>query len=89
MDVGNLISGSSAFSKSSLHIWKFSVYVLFKRSLKDFEHYLASMWNEWNCGVVWTFFDIAFWGLEWKQAFSSPVANPEFSKFASMLSAAL
>ena len=42
-DAGNLISGSSAFSKSSLYIWKFSVYVLFKSSLKDFEHYLASV----------------------------------------------
>ena len=43
MDVGNSISGSSAFSKSSLNISKFSVHVLFKPSLKDFEHYLASM----------------------------------------------
>ena len=42
-DVGNLISGSSAFSKSSLYIWKFSVHVLLKPSLKDFEYYLASM----------------------------------------------
>ena len=42
-DVGNLISDSSAFSKSSLNIWKFSVHVLLKPSLKNFEHYLASM----------------------------------------------
>ena len=42
MDVGNLISGSSAFSKPSLYIWKFSVHVLLKPSLKDFEHYFAS-----------------------------------------------
>ena len=42
-DVGSLISGSSAFSKSSLYIWKSSVHVLLKLSLKDFEHYLASM----------------------------------------------
>ena len=41
-DVGNLISGSSAFSKSSLYIGKFSVHVLLEDSLKDFEHYLAS-----------------------------------------------
>ena len=41
--VGNLISGSSAFSKSSLNIWKFSVHVLLKTNLKDFEHYFASM----------------------------------------------
>ena len=43
MNVGNLISGSSAFSKSILYTWKFSVYVLLKPSLKDFEHYLASV----------------------------------------------
>ena len=42
-DVDNLISGSSAFSKSSLNIWKFSVHVLLKTNLKDFEHYFASM----------------------------------------------
>ena len=41
--VGNLISGSSAFSKASLYIWMFSVHVLLKPGLKDFEHYLASM----------------------------------------------
>ena len=43
MDVGYFISGSSAFSKSSLYIWKFSVHVLLKPDLMDFEHYLASM----------------------------------------------
>ena len=42
-DVGNLISGSSAFSKSSLYIWKFSIHVLLKPTLKDFEQYFASM----------------------------------------------
>ena len=44
--VSSLISGSSAFSKSSLFIWNFSVQVLLKPSLKDFEHYLPSMQNE-------------------------------------------
>ena len=43
MDVCNLISGSSAFSKSSLNIWKFSIHVLLKPGLGDFEHYFASM----------------------------------------------
>ena len=43
VDVGNLISGSSAFSKSSLYIWEFLVHILLKPSLEDFEHYLASM----------------------------------------------
>ena len=52
MDDGNLISGSCAFSKSSLNIWKFLVHVLLKPSLKDFEHYLASMCSEHNCTVV-------------------------------------
>ena len=42
-DVGNLISGSSAFSKTSLYTWKFTVHVLLKCSLEDFEHDLASM----------------------------------------------
>ena len=42
-DVGNLISGSSAFSKSSLNIWKFSVHKLLKPGLENFEHYFASM----------------------------------------------
>ena len=58
MDVGHLISSSSAFSKSSLYIWKFSVHILFKPNLKDFDHYLASMWNECNCMVVWTFINV-------------------------------
>ena len=58
-DVGNLVSGSSAFSKSSLNIWNFLVHILLKSSLENFEHYFASMWDEYNCVVVWTFFDIA------------------------------
>ena len=41
-DAGNLLSGSSAFSKSSLNIWTFSVHVLLKPSLENFEHYFAS-----------------------------------------------
>ena len=43
VDVGNLISGTSAFSKSSLHIWKFTVHVLLKSGLENFEHYFASV----------------------------------------------
>ena len=45
-DFGNLISGSSAFSKYSLNIWKFLVHVLLKPSLENFEHYFPSMWDE-------------------------------------------
>ena len=48
-DVGNLISGSSAFSKTSLNIWKFKVQVLLKPSLENFEQYFTSMWDECNC----------------------------------------
>ena len=51
-DAGNLISGSSAFSKSSLNIWKFSVHVPLKPSLENFEHYLASIWDECNCEII-------------------------------------
>ena len=59
-DVGNLISGSSAFSKTTLNIWKFTVHILLKPDLENFEHYFTSMWDECNCVVVWAFFDIAF-----------------------------
>ena len=51
-DVGNFISGSSAFSKSSLNIWKFMIHVLLKPGLENFEHYFASVWNECNSVVV-------------------------------------
>ena len=60
LDVGNLISGSSAFSKTSLNIWKFSVHILLKTGLENFEYYFASVWGECSCAVVWTFFGIAF-----------------------------
>ena len=69
-DVGNLISGSSTFSKSSLNICKFLVQVLLKPGLENFQHYLASMWDESNCAVVWTFFGIALpW--DWNENLSS------------------
>ena len=51
-DVGNLISGSSALSKSSLNIWKLTVHVLLNPGLENFEHYFTSIWNECNCAVV-------------------------------------
>ena len=49
MDIGKLISVSSAFSKTSLNTWKFSVHVLLKPGLENFEHYFTSMWDECNC----------------------------------------
>ena len=76
-------------SKTSLNIWKFTVHILLKPGLENFEHYFTSVWDECNCAVVWTFFGIAFlW--DWNElTFSSLVATAEFSKFASILSAAL
>ena len=59
-DVSNLISVSSAFSKSSLNIWKLTVHVQLKPGLENFEHYFASVLDECNCAVVCTFFGIAF-----------------------------
>ena len=74
-DIGNLISGSSAFSKSSLNIWKSTVHVLLKPGLENFEHYFASVWDECNCTVVWAFFVIAFlW--DWNKNWSFPVLWP-------------
>ena len=63
-NVGNLISGSSAFSEPSQNIWKFSVHILLKPSLKDFEHSLASMWNQCNCTVIWMFSHCPSLGVE-------------------------
>ena len=52
VDVGNLISGSSAFSKTSLNIREIMVHILLKPGLENFEHYFTSMWDECNCSVV-------------------------------------
>ena len=60
VDFGNLISSSSAFWKTSLNIWKFTVHVVLKPGLENFEHYFVSLWGECNCAVVWAFFGIAF-----------------------------
>ena len=78
MDVGNLISGSSAFSKSSLNIWKFTGHKLLKPGLENFEHYFTSVWDECNCVVVWTFFGISFlW--DWNENSPFPVLWPLLS----------
>ena len=57
-DVGNLNSCSSAFSKWNLNIWKFVVHALLKPDLKNFEDHFASVWNECNHALLWTFFCI-------------------------------
>ena len=74
-DVGNLISGSTDFSKTSLNIREFTVHVLLKPGLENFEHYFTSMWDEYNCMVVWTIFGIA---LLWNrnENWSFPVLWP-------------
>ena len=78
VDVGDLISGSSAFSKTSLNIWKFMVHVLLKPGLVNFEHYFASLWDESNCEVLWTFFGVAFlW--DWNENWPFPVLWPLLS----------
>ena len=79
-DVGNMISGSSAFSKSSLNIWKFTVHVLLKPGLQNFEHYSASVRQVQLCSSMWTsaFFGIAFlW--DWKENWPFPVLWPLLS----------
>ena len=67
-NVGNLISGSSSFSKPSLNIWKFLVHVMLKTSLEDFERNLTGMGDECNCPVAWTLLSTALlgnWGEDW------------------------
>ena len=82
-DVGNLISGSSAFSKSRMNIWKFMVHGLLTPGLENFEHHFATVWIECNCVVVWTFFGIALlW--DWNKNWPFPVLWPLLS-FPNML----
>ena len=89
-DVGNLISGSSAFSKPNLNICRFTVHVLLKPGLENFEHYFTSMWDECNCAVVWAFFGIAFlrdWNENWPFPVLWPWLNfPNFPAHPSRLS---
>ena len=77
-EIGNLISGSSAFSKTSLNIWNFTVHVLLKPCLENFEHYFSSLWDECNCTIVWSFFGMAFlW--DWNENWPFPVLWPLLS----------
>ena len=77
-DVGNLISGSSVLSKTSLNIWKFIVHILLKPVLENFKHYFTSVWDECNCVAVWAFFGIAFlW--DWNENWPFPVLWPLLS----------
>ena len=76
--VGNLISGSSAISKSNLNIWKFLVHILLKPSLENFEHEHYFARDECNCAVVWTFFGIVFLWV-WNENWPFPVLWPLLS----------
>ena len=74
-DVGNLISGSSAFSKTSLNTCKFMIHVLLKPGLENLKHYFTSVWDKCNCAVVWAFFGITFlW--DWNENWPFPVLWP-------------
>ena len=88
-DVGILISGSSAFSKSSLNIWTFSVHVLLKPSLKDLSITLLACEIS---AIAWQFehsLALPFFGIGMKTDLFQSWATAEFSKFAGILSAAL
>ena len=65
-DVGNLVSGSSAFSKTSLKNWKFTVHVLLKAGLENSEHYFTSVWDECNCVLVGHSLALPFLGIGMK-----------------------
>ena len=86
MDFGNLVSHSSAFSKSSLNIWKFMVHVLLKPRLENFEHYFASIWWVRLCGSLSTLWHCVSLGLEWKLTFSSLVTHESSVNFDRYLS---
>ena len=88
VNIHSLISGSSAFSESSLYIWKFLVHILLKPSLKDFEPCEHVKWAQ-LCGNLNILWHCPSLGSERKLTFSSPVAAAEFSKFARILSAAI
>ena len=77
-DVGNLISGSSAFSKTSLNIWKFKVHVLLKPGLENFAHYFPCIWDECSYVIVWAFFGFAFL-CNWNEIWPFPVLWPLLS----------
>ena len=65
-DVGNFLSGSSAFTKICFNMWKFMVHILLKPGLENFEHYFTSVWDECNCAVVWAFLALPFFRIGMK-----------------------
>ena len=79
MDVGNLISGSSSFSKSSFNIWKFLVHMLLSLAWRILS--IALLANDCNCVVVEHSLVLPFFGFGMKTVLSSPVATAEFSRY--------
>ena len=75
MNVGNLISCTSSFSKPSLDIWKFLFHIMLMPSIQDFKHDLTSMGNECNCPMVSIFFSITLLG-NWDEYWHFPVLWP-------------
>ena len=75
VNVGNLISSSSSFSKPSLNILKFLVHIMLKPSMQDFKHDLTSIRNECNCPMVSTFFGASLLG-NWDEDWLFPVLWP-------------
>ena len=71
-DVVNLISDSSAFSITSLNLWKFMIHILLKPALENFKNYLTGLWDECNCVVVWAIFGVGFLG-DWSENWLFPV----------------
>ena len=76
MDVGNLISGTSAVSKSSLNIWKFTVHVLLMPGLENFDHYFTRMWWVQLFGSLSILCHCLSLGLEWKLVLSPLLSFP-------------
>ena len=66
-DVGNLISDSSAFLKTSLNIWKLTVHILLKPGLENFEHSFTSVWDECNCVAMAPHSSTLAWKIPWME----------------------
>ena len=73
-NAGNLVSGSSTLSKTSLDIWKFLVWIILKPSVQDIKHDLTSMGDECNCPMVRTFFSTKLLG-NWDEDWPFPVLS--------------
>ena len=87
--IGSLISGSSAFSKSSLNIWKFTIHYYWSLSWRILSITLIASETRAIVQYLSILWHCLSFGLEWKWTFSSPVATVEFSIFAAILNAAL